>query len=549
MLLNLSVRNFALVQSLDIEFMPGLTVITGESGAGKSILLDALSLVLGARARRNRISSSADQCEVTAEFDIAHSRASCKFLKEQSLVDTSEPNRCVVRRVASASGRSRAWINGVATTLDGLRTLCAPLVGIHGQFESHQLLDRAAQLNWFDDFAIEDTKINEIGQLYKTWQECRQQLEDEQICLGLELTQSELLTYQVEELQDLDLHESEFENLSTEFKRYSQAQDVLQTVFASLEKIESEVQSNLSGITKAVSDIDDQHPALDEVKQTLHSVEIQLEESRYSLRTYSEALEFDEAMLEELDQRLNQIHDLARKHKVSASALFEHTQTLKNRLAQIHNSKALLETLEQQVNEAESKFNEYAQKLSKLRQSRAKDFCGAVMNALQDISLPGVTFEVDFSLTRNSRGIDAVEFLVATNPGYAAQPLSIVASGGELSRIALAILIVVAESSKLPSMILDEADVGVGGTTADVVGRVLRSLAQKNQVICVTHAPQVAALGHFHLLVSKSSEQGIKLEVLTGESRVEEIARMVGGRRVNERSRDYARTLLVEAVS
>lgn len=549
MLATLTVRNFTLVRSLNIDFSPGLTVITGESGAGKSILLDALALVLGARVRQDQIAAGSDDCEVIAEFDLAQSPATRKKLEQQGLADSLDPSLCIVRRTATPGGRSRAWLNSTPTTLDSIRDLCASLIGVHGQFEQHELLNREAQLEWFDDFAIKQKQLLEVQRLYEAWQDSTTALRTSSDELGLELSQKELLEYQYAELESLDLEENEFSTLMREFKRHSQAREILAVLADAEQSLNNSVQPLVARISREIQGLDDQESSLNEARELISSTEIQLEEISNSLSRYRDSVDIDESQLETLDQRINLIHDVARKHKVSPSALFEHVTAVRTRLERLKQSESELTRLHQELEAREKQFFKYSEDLSQSRQEHAEAFCSEVLKTLGAIALPDVSFDVSFARAQNSRGIDSLEYLVSTNKGYDVMPLNRVASGGELSRIALAILLVVARKSKLPTLILDEADIGVGGTTADVLGRMLRTLAQNNQVICVTHAPQVAALGDAHLFVTKCNTRGINVESLTGEQRVTEIARMVGGRTVDDRSRSYARALLEDALS
>ena len=549
MLATLTVRNFTLVRSLNIDFSPGLTVITGESGAGKSILLDALALVLGARVRQDQIAAGSDDCEVIAEFDLAQSPATRKKLEQQGLTDSLDPSLCIVRRTATPGGRSRAWLNSTPTTLDSIRDICASLIGVHGQFEQHELLNRESQLEWFDDFAIKQKQLSEVQRLYEAWQDSTTALRTSSDELGLELSQKELLEYQYAELESLDLEENEFSTLMREFKRHSQAREILAVLADAEQSLNNSVQPLVSRIAREIQGLDDQESSLNEARELISSTEIQLEEISNSLSRYRDSVDIDESQLETLDQRINLIHDVARKHKVSPSALFEHVTAVRTRLERLKQSESELTRLHRELEAREKQFFKYSEDLSQSRQEQAEAFCSEVLKTLGAIALPDVSFDVSFARAQNSRGIDSLEYLVSTNKGYDVMPLNRVASGGELSRIALAILLVVARKSKLPTLILDEADIGVGGTTADVLGRMLRTLAQNNQVICVTHAPQVAALGDAHLFVTKCNTRGINVESLTGEQRVTEIARMVGGRTVDDRSRSYARALLEDALS
>lgn len=550
MLQSLTVSNFALVKFLEIEFQPGFTVITGESGAGKSILLQALSMVLGARARRDQIALGADQCEVIAEFNLSHSSVAQDFLHQNELNDSAEPYRCLVRRTANVAGRSRAWINNKLSTLDAIQTLCHALLSVHGQFEHHQLLDTGVQLDWYDDFCTPKVMLEEVNRAFIQWKATRDEYEREKRTLGLEHHGKELLEYQVNELNNLSLEANEFAELNRDFKRQSSSQELKATLSESFERFENQVQPAMAKVLQSLAAIQDEDTLIDETKELLKSASIHVDECVSNLQEYYEKLEIDQEHLQHVETRLNLIHDVARKHKVKTTELYEHIDTMNQKLASIQQNEARLQELDQQVSRYEEEFRQTANTLSNHRKQHKVDFCEAIIQTLTELSLPQVKFDIGFSDGLNSQGIDSIEYLVSTSKKYPPMPIGKIASGGELSRIALSILLVVARTSNLPSMFLDEADIGIGGTTADVVGRMLRSVAEKNQVICITHAPQVAALGDSHLFVHKDIETDvIQVTRLTDQDRIDEIARMVGGKRVSDRSRSYARTLLLEATT
>lgn len=549
MLVNLSVRNFALVKNLDISLDPGLTVVTGESGAGKTILLQALSLVLGSRARKEQTRPGEQQCEVLAEFDISAAPAAMAFLDENELSDSSDPTRCLIRRIARVDGRSRAWINGVQVTNDTLRTLCEPLVALHGQFEQTRMVDKAVQLEWFDDYGIDEQLRLRVRNNYSRWRKAMATLDETRASLGVELSQLSLIRYQVEELEELKLEDQEFEHLNRIFKRASQAQEVRIAISDSLDALDSRIRSDLSSIARVVGGIDDEHNTLAEAKQLLESANIQAEECANYLRSYAETLVLDEQELERVETRLNSIHEIARKHKVAPSQLFQHIDHMQVQLAALEALRGKVGRLEQEVEDLRCDYFADAERLREHRLTQAPQFCEKVVATLAQAALPDAKFELSFDATVNASGIDAVEYLVSTNASYPPMPMGRIASGGELSRIALAILVVVAQRSNLPCLVLDEADIGIGGITADMVGRMLRSLAVDNQVLCVTHAPQVAALGKSHLHVFKTDDQDIRVAKLSDDERINEIARMVASRAIDDESRSYARTLLASARS
>ncbi|MCY3885041.1 MAG: DNA repair protein RecN [Gammaproteobacteria bacterium] len=549
MLVNLSVRNFALVRELDLSFDTGLTVITGESGAGKSILLEALSLVLGSRARREQTRPGEQQCEVTAEFNIESSAHAASFLAENDLSDPTESSRCLVRRTARVDGRSRAWINGTQVNIDTLRTLCTPLVALHGQFEQTQLVDPGTQLDWFDDFSVDPKLREQVRARYFAWRNALSAFELASSKAGAQFNQLDLLQYQVEELEDLDLKEGEFESLRQTHKRITQSQEIRQLLRESKELLSSGVQSDLSVLTKTLSRIDDSDKSLEQAKQLLESTKIHAEECEMYLNQYSNNLDIDEHDLEKIESRLNSVYDVSRKHRVSPDQLYERAKEVHDQLDELNSAQEQLNVLRDLSEDRRTEYLAKAKMLSEQRVDRVPQFCNEVVQVLEHLALKNVRLEVSFGTAENSSGIDSLEYFVSTNPSYDPMPLGRIASGGEISRIALAILVVVAQRSNLPCLVLDEADVGIGGVTADMVGRMLRTLAQNNQVLCVTHAPQVAALGGTHMHVYKTDSEEIQVVALNDVDRVDEIARMVASRAVDEESRKYARTLIANAQS
>lgn len=549
MLVNLSVRNFALVRELDLSLDPGLTVITGESGAGKSILLEALSLVLGSRARREQTRPGEQQCEVTAEFNVETSAYALSFLEENDLTDSSDSSRCLVRRIARTDGRSRAWINGTPVNVDTLRTLCAPLVALHGQFEQTQLVDPLVQLDWFDDYSIDSQLRTRVREKYMAWRRALLDFEQSTSKAGAQFNQMDLLRYQVEELDALDLKEHEFEQLRHLHKRITSSQEIRQLLHESLDLLKSGIQTDLSALSKTLGRIDDEDDSLNQARKLLESTSIQVEECELYLNQYSDHIESDEADFEKIESRLNLIYELSRKHKVTPNQLVERANEVRHQLDALRAAKEQIEALRKSSESRRAEFLAESKKLSAQRKECSPKFCHEVIQVLARLALENVTFETAFGNVENSRGIDSMEYLVSTNPSYDPMPLGRIASGGELSRIALAILVVVANRSNLPCLVLDEADVGIGGVTADMVGRMLRTLARNNQVLCVTHAPQVAALGGSHVHVHKTEDQEIQVVSLNEADRVDEIARMVASRAVDEESRKYARTLIANAQS
>lgn len=541
----LTVRDFALVASLDVTFHDGLTVVTGESGAGKSILLGALGLVLGERAASDTVRPGAPRAEVSAEFDLAQHADSRRLLEEQALTDPEEPGRCLVRRVVGADGRSRAFINGSPVTLQVLRNLTEDLVDVHGQHENQRLADSRVQLALLDDFGAGAALRRGVRDAFRAWKRARHEAAELEDHLSQREDRATLLSYQLEELEALELAPGELESIATEHRRLSQAHDLRTAVARCLEALEQDTVTGKA--LRLIESLDDQHPRLAAALDELRSADDLLADAVRDLRAYDESLELDPEHLANLDERLAAIHELARKHKVAPERLAEHTLALTAELESISTDRSALEKLQQAAADHHTRFVELAGKLSRQRRKAGKAFATAVGRCMNTLGIKGGKLHLEFSDTESETGLETVEFHVTTNPKYPPGPLTRIASGGERARIALAIRVVAAEKSSLPCLVLDETDVGVGGMTADVVGRLLRSLAGHSQVICVTHAPQVAALGHHHLQVRKDERQDTLIETLVADSRVEELARMLAGADITEKSRDYARTLLTQA--
>ena len=546
MLTQLNICNFVLVENLEIAFDPGMTVLTGESGAGKSILLGALGLVLGARSTKRDIRAGASRCEISAEFSIGDNEAAQSYLEELDLADTTTPQRCIVRRVVRTDGRSQAYINTSPVNLNVLAEFCSPLIDIHGQHEHQRLLDGRTQLAWLDDYSANNEILETVTNAFSLWRTAKADLEILQLDSQARTERSDLLHYQVAEIKSLGLNEGEVENLDTTYKRLSQAKEIRSTI----EKIDQSIRDRLLPETtqwnRDLQEIKDEHAALTAARELLNSSEIQLLEAESELRGYAETLEIDEQGLTDLGQRLTAIHDVSRKHRVKTTELVRHQKALEDKLDSMSVDQQQLNTLTQEVEQHEALFRQEAAKLSSTRKKHAVDFERDVCSTLARLSLPGVRLTLEFDEAESDTGLETIQYLIATNHPNPPGRLQDIASGGELARISLAIQVVAAERSMLPCLILDEADIGVGGTTADIVGRMLQKLASHTQVVCITHAPQVAALANVHMKVEKLKHQDTSVKKLSGGGRVDELARMLGGRTVTDETRDFARTLLAD---
>lgn len=547
MLKTLTVSNFALVDELEIQFGPGLTVITGESGAGKSILLAALSLVLGERAASDTIRPGAARADVSAEFDLSGIEAARGFLQAHELDDPDQPGRALVRRVVNQDGRSRAFLNGTPVTLNMLKRLTVGLIDIHGQDDNVRLADPAVQRALLDGYGVDSSVKRACAEAYRAWKQAAAELERRSTQVRNGEDRAALLTYQLEELDDAAPAAGEFQEIERTHKRLSQSQSlkaVVGDVLASLEAADV-----FGHALSSLKRLDDDHPDLASARETLVTIGDLNADAMRDLRAFDESLDVDPETLDELESRMGLLHDLARKHKVSPESLPDLIEALRSELVAITTDRSSMETLAAEVADQEKAYRRHAKKLTGQRLAAADAFCQAVTEHMHTLGIKGGALALEFQPRESEHGAEAVEYQCITNPRYPAAALGRIASGGERARISLAIQIVAAARNQLPSLILDEADVGVGGTTADVVGRLLRGLAAHTQVICITHAPQIAALGLEHLKVSKDSDQDTRITELGTAERVDELARMLAGARVTDESRDYARTLLRDAAS
>lgn len=544
MLSALSVRNFALVENLDVAFLPRLTAITGESGAGKSILVAALSIVLGARGERRLVRPGTASLDVTAEFEVSSDSAASRFLLENDLLDQEIATRVVVRRVVRADGGSRAWVNATPVAVAALKELCSPMVEIHGQFEHQRLLDRNVQLEWLDDFAGNADLRIRVAAAYKAWRKTISELGELRERMAASQEQRELLKYKSELLNALALGPKELENLSAKHKRLAQAGILQERITQARIVVEGPHSDAIAQASRSLEEIDDIHPSLMQARDLLATATISIDEARKELRSYDEAIELDEVELKRIEQRLDQIYETSRRLRVQPHQLADLASELNQEIDGLANESDRERALTDQAAFQESEFRELAEDLSRKRRQGCVKFEKDICETMARIGLPNAKLIVAFTLEVTGSGLERAEYLVSTNPSYVPIPLSQVASGGELARISLAIQVVAAKSSQLPCLILDEADIGVSGTSADVIGRLLHELAETTQVICVTHAAQVAAIADHHLRVAKTREQDVRIAAISHQDRIEEIARMVSGRAITPDAREYAKTLL-----
>jgi DNA repair protein RecN (Recombination protein N) len=549
MLTHLSIRDFTLVESLDLELQAGMTAITGETGAGKSIVLDALGLALGDRGDPDRIRQGAARADIHATFDISAIAAASQWLQTHELDAGSD---CILRRTLTSEGRSRAFINGHPATLQQLRELGELLIDIHSQHAHQSLLKKDNHRRLLDDFGQLQALAAETAQQFQRWQKahkawCQTRENADEIS-----ARQQLLSYQVGELDALSLQADEIAGLEAEQRTLDNAGEILQGGQQLAELCNSEehgLRDLLGRATRLLSQLPGKTPALQEAEQLLLSAEAQIEEASRAIDHHLDHFEVDPVRQREVAERLTTIYEIARKHRIQPDELPGLHQQLQGELSLLTHGDASLEELEQQATSSRQRFAQLAASLSEQRQQAARRLAADINQQLQLLSMKTAHIEIACQPTPDkptAHGIDDIEFLISTNPGQPPRPLAKVASGGELSRVSLAIQVVTAQNSTIPTLVFDEVDVGIGGATGDIVGQLLRQLGSQGQVLCVTHLAQVASKGHHHLQVHKHSDQTTAQTTLTpllGEERITEIARMMSGTTITEQSLAHAREM------
>ena len=552
MLSQLTISNYAIVEQLDLELKSGMTVITGETGAGKSIMLDALALTLGDRADKDVIQPGQDKTEICASFDIKTNNQAQHWLKEQDYIADDE---CILRRVVTAEGRSKAYINGSPVTLNELKQLGEMLVDIHSQHEHQSLLKTSTHQRLLDDYCGTGDLARQVAEAAQTWRAHHLKLEELENQAEEHNARFELQHYQLKELNELNLTTDEYPTLEDEHQQLNHAESILSSLQAAIELCrdndEQNIQTALDQVKTILEDMPYRSPSMETAYELLSTALIQVEEASSELGQAADGIDMNPTRLEELDDRLTAIHQLARKHKVKPEELPDFHHQLQDEMGSASSADEQIEKLKQELKEFVSAYQQLADELSKKRSSGATKLSKAINVQLKKLDMDSANFSValntDAASTPNTKGNEKIEFLVSTNPGQSPKPLIKIASGGELSRISLAIQVVTAQTSSIPSLIFDEVDVGIGGTVAITVGELLRQLGDKGQVLCVTHQAQVASQGHQHLYVSKLAGKNsisTKVSELGGEEQVIEIARMLGGNAENESSMAHAREMM-----
>lgn len=550
MLSSLRIQNVAIVEHAELQLNAGLTTITGETGAGKSILIDALGLILGERADSSVVKQDTDFAQIDADFSVTPPILS--WLQQQGMAKTSV---CHIRRLIYANGRSRAFINQQSVSVQQLRGLGEYLVDIHGQHAHQSLLKQEVQRQLLDEVAADKTPLEQVKNCYQQWKSLTTALQH----LGGNTQDREaklaLLRYQVHELAELELTPETLSQLETEHRRLANATKLLESSQHALTLLDADDQnSTLSYLNQASHELGmvQQHDSrLTNVLTLLENAIIQAQEATGELRDYIADLDIDPQRLQQIDHKLTKLQDVARKHKVRFHELPAYFEKLNNQLNELENYEQRASELEANIAKVVQQYRVMAKQLHQQRVTIAARLSQQITENMHQLGMPAgqlvIVVDEDEYAAPSATGIDLVEFLVSTNPGHAPRPLNKVASGGELSRISLAIQVITAQYSGVPTLVFDEVDVGIGGGVAEIVGKLLLQLGQQRQVLCITHLPQVACQGMQHLQVSKITEAQqthTALQWLTAQQRIEEIARMLGGLEITPQTLAHAREML-----
>ena len=553
MLQQLIVQHFALVDFLHLDFNRNMTAISGETGAGKSILLDALGLALGDRAESGCVRQDADKADIHAVFDLHKLPAVKDYLASKHLASAEDPDTCILRRMVNQDGRSRGYVNGKPVNIATLKLLGQQLINIHGQHEHQHLLARDSHLKLLDAYGSHQQSLDTVSELSQQWHELARQAKELTGDQQLSAAERQLLQYQVDELETLELIEGQLEQLEQEHKQLAKADQLLQAVGAVLPDNDrnEDPKANLQRWQQELEEFAEHSPQIANAIELLASAAIQVEESQYELQSFLQGFDQDPGRLGTIESRLDQVYSMARKHKVQPTLLLEHLQKLQAQLQRNENQEADLQAIAEQQQLISKSYTKAAKALSFERQAAAEQLQSAVAEQLAQLGMPHCRLQFAISSKTatepNTKGLDDVEMLIQTNPGQAAKPLAKIASGGELSRISLAIQVVIASTSITPCLIFDEVDVGIGGATAEIVGRLLAQLGQHCQLLCITHLPQVASQAQHHLQVSKHSQDKAthtQVVPLSENQRIQEIARMLGGVTLTEQTLAHAKEML-----
>ena len=562
MLSHIYLRNFAIIDKLDLELNSGMTALTGETGAGKSILIDAIGLVLGDRADSGVVRHGADKAEITLTVELDDTPSAKAWLIEQDLLDSQDANtedtedetQCILRRVISAAGKSRAWINGSPCNLGMLRQLGEQLVDIHGQHEHQSLMKKESQRGMLDDYADKQKLLVSTAASFNEWKTLHDKLESLRNQNSDHQAKLDLLRFQTQELDELHLLENEADDLDDEHARLANAGALLDISAQGVKQLyDDDEQSIYSAINSVISQLEEGvqlDNKITEPLEILQNCQIQIQEATDQLRRYQESVGLDPERLEWLNNRISTLHTLSRKHQTTPKELFAKWQALQTQLDELNSDDYDIDALQEKCQASALAYEKTAAKLSKVRTHAASQLSKGVSEAMQTLGMEGGVFSIQIKQAESyaTHGMDQIEFQVSANPGQPLKSLAKVASGGELSRISLAIQMIAAQRVTLPALIFDEVDSGIGGGIAEVVGQQLRKLGANRQVLCVTHLPQVASQAHNHFKVTKiknTESTSTGMIVLDKKQRVDELARMMGGLEITQSTLNLAEEMLV----
>lgn len=551
-LTHLSVKDFVIVDALELEFERGMTVFSGETGAGKSIMIDALGLVLGERAQGSIVRKGADKTTISAIFDLHDQEDAKKLLAEQDI--DIEDGECILRRQINQDGRSRAFINGVTVPLQTLKQLSEFLVDIHGQHAHQSLLKKEIQRDMLDEFAAHETLTDAVISAAEKLKKIDHDLAELSGDPSQHEAQKDLLRYQIGELEDTVVSENDLnETLErhTRLANITKIAEACQRAEQLFDDSGADISAHLQHAEQDLISISQYEPQATSIAQCLNEASVLLDEAQSQLHHLTGNLDFDQKEFDQIESRLGKLHDLARKHQTKIEQLPTSLLQLQEQLEKLENSETRLKALLADQKNALTAYQKVADKLSQSRKKAAKKLSDKITAEMQLLSMKGGRFEAQVSQiadhSPSKHGQDRIEFLVAANPGQDLHPLNKAASGGELSRISLAIQVVTSQGKGVPTLVFDEVDVGIGGGTAEIVGQKMRQLGENRQVLCVTHLAQVASLGHHHMQVSKDSkkdETRTQIKQLDENGRIEEIARMLGGLKITDQTLAHAKEML-----
>ena len=552
MLNHIHIRDFAIIDELNLDLKNGMSVLTGETGAGKSILIDALGLALGDRADSDVVRHGCKRAEIIANFELADLPEAQAWLEENELDDDSQ---CLIRRTIAAEGRSKGFINGSPVPMQSLRALGELLVDIHAQHEHQSLMRADTQRELLDDYAENSKLLEQLASACRIWREANDEYERLSQAATDRDARLDFLRYQVQELETLAPQDGEYAELEQEHVRLANVSRLQETAHQQIDALDENEQSSVTSLlSRAVNELNglrEMDSRLGEIADSLNSALANVEDASTELRHYLDSLDADPSRLNDVESRLSSFIDLARKHHIKPAELVQYLDELRNELDSLQHAETRLEGLQEEIAKHLAAYNVLADKLSKRRRKQARALAKNVSEHMQELGMPGGQFDILLHTrdkdTPSPVGMEKVEFVVSANPGQNLKALNKVASGGELSRISLAIQVVLANNLSIPTLIFDEVDVGIGGGVAEIVGNRLRSLADNRQVLCVTHLPQVAAQAHHHLQVSKTrgkDHTGTSIRALDESARGQEIARMLGGVEITEQTLAHAEEML-----